>query len=112
MGISINSIDQTSVTYQSANATSKAQHRENITTRDASSEKNTSVTSVHGDTLTISESGKAASKNMTNQGDSNADDNSFSDDLSGYTEAELQQLYLDGTITRNEYDEELESRNA
>lgn len=88
----------------------------------------TSVSS-HGDTVTVSKAGKAANSNMGNQDradgtvtkknvgeyltESESSESSNSTiNLSGYTEIELKQMYLDGDITKAEYDEELDSRET
>lgn len=84
------------------------------------------VVSVYGDTLSISEAGRDVNlgkKNIlgsiqTEDGiviRTKVEENELKDDvstvnLSIYTETELKQMYLDGDITRTEYDEEINSR--
>lgn len=94
--------------------------------------------SSHGDTLSISEAGKAANsdtgdkvvrlssseadstaslrvseENFTeSESDLDSDDATSTINLSGYTDYELKQLYLDGDITKIEYDQELSSREV
>lgn len=94
-------------------------------------QSDTSYTAVssQGDTVTVSEAGKAANSNMGNQDrtdgtvtkknveeyltESESSESSNSTiNLSGYTETELKQMYLDGDITKAEYDEELASRET
>lgn len=82
--------------------------------------------STDGDTLSISEAGKAVSLGQDNKSvkietedgaviqkeaeEDGQDSNVPVVNLSTYTETELKQMYLDGDITRTEYDEEISSR--
>lgn len=111
MGISINNLNQSAGTYQSMNVGTKEQQKPKEVIKESSPENSYNAVSQHGDTLTISESGKSASMNMNNQSESEAGNEESTYDLSGYTENELKQMYLDGTITKSEYDAELDSRN-
>lgn len=92
---------------------------------EAAVEKETAYEAVssQGDTLSISEAGKAvsnggtvlagadgiviqkATEEVTEAGSTNSTVN-----LSVYTETELKQMYLNGEITKAEYDEEISSR--
>lgn len=106
MGISINSAAEAAGTYQNVTASSQDQQKTKQVIKETLPENPENAVSKDGDTLTISDAGKSASMDMGNQDESE----NATDDLSGYTEAELKQMYLDGTITKSEYDEELESR--
>lgn len=91
-------------------------------------QSDTSYTAVssQGDTVTVSEAGKAANSNMGNQTGTDgtvtkknveeylmeSESSNSTINLSGYTETELKQMYLDGDITKAEYDEELASRET
>lgn len=110
MEISINSISQSVSTYQTANITSKEQQQEKQIIKETSPDNLQNTTSAHGDTLTISEAGKSASANMNYESSANSEENNNTGDLSGYSDSELKQMYLNGTITKSEYDEELASR--
>lgn len=82
--------------------------------------------SPHGDTLSISEAGMAATSQKDNEpgnkdttdgivirkeAEGNQQESDVSTvNLSIYTKEELRQMYLDGDITRAEYDEEISSR--
>ena len=84
--------------------------------------------SPHGDTLSISEAGKVTSSEKgsklvnkdttdgiviqkeTEQNEQEQESEASTINLSVYTELELKQMYLDGDITRAEYDEEINSR--
>lgn len=87
--------------------------------------------SAQGDTLSLSEEGVAANAKLGNQPKSDgtviqksvaADSTNSTEvnienvdstvNLSIYTETELKQMYLDGEITRIEYDQELSSREV
>lgn len=87
--------------------------------------------SAQGDTLSLSEEGVAANAKRGNQPKSDgtviqksvaADSTNSTEvdienvdstvNLSIYTETELKQMYLDGEITRIEYDQELSSREV
>lgn len=86
--------------------------------------------SPHGDTLSISEAGKAVSsekggklvnKDTTDgivirkeagENEQEQEREVSTINLSVYTESELKQMYLDGDITRAEYDEEINSRES
>ena len=104
------------------------------------SQVNYEYVSTDGDTLQISEAGKSASKGNENQADSgntgaqssfagsstkqlenvdvntstNASSSSTSStaDLSSYSESELKKMYLNGEITKAQYDEEISSRDT
>lgn len=88
--------------------------------------------SMYGDTLTISKAGKTASSENGSKlvsedtidgiviqkkagesehgQESGQESEVYTINLSTYTESELKQMYLDGDITRAEYDEEISSR--
>lgn len=82
--------------------------------------------SPHGDTISVSEAGKAANSVKSNKlvnedttdgivirkdtEESRQENDLSTINLSGYTETELKQMYLDGDITRAEYEEEISSR--
>lgn len=86
--------------------------------------------SSHGDTFSISEAGKAASsekgskpinkdttdgiviRKETGENEQEQEKEVSTVNLSVYTETELKQMYLDGDITRAEYDEEINIREA
>lgn len=88
--------------------------------------------SLYGDTVSISEAGKAANLVKSNQlvnedttdgivirketGENKQEAEQKTDastvNLSTYTETELRQMYLDGDITKAEYDEEISSRET
>ncbi|MBU5479584.1 hypothetical protein KQI69_10250 [Eubacterium sp. MSJ-13] len=100
------------------------------------SQTNYDYVSTDGDTLQISEAGKSASKGNENQADSgntgaqaqssfagsstkqleNVDvstsSTSSTADLSSYSESELKKMYLNGEITKAQYDEEISSRDT
>lgn len=82
-------------------------------------ESSYNIISSDGDTLSVSEAGKAAnSKKDTMDGiviqkemaENRYISNGSTENLSTYSEMELKQMYLDGTITRAKYDEEIRSR--
>lgn len=80
--------------------------------------------SSQGDTLSISETGKAVSSGenalagsegiviQKTTAEAAAESINSTVNLSIYTETELKQMYLDGEITRAEYEEELDSRDT
>lgn len=109
MGISINGVKQAMETYQSINVNTR-EHTgtKEIIREDTTGNSQTAASydavSAYGDTLTISAGGRAAGTN------SSCASEDSTDNLSEYTESELKQMYLDGTITKTEYEEELESR--
>lgn len=110
MGISINSVTQAAGTYQSTNVSSHQQHQTKQVIKEASPENTYDAVSGQGDTLTISETGKSASMNLSNENSAESQSESSTENLSNYTQTQLKQMYLDGTITKSEYDEELTSR--
>lgn len=88
-----------------------------------------SAVSSQGDTLYISESGRSAFANNNRENDqseadgkvilksavkssSETNDSPSTTDLSSCTETELKQMYLNGDITKSEYDEEVKSRGT
>jgi hypothetical protein len=85
--------------------------------------------SIQGDTLSLSQDGKAAAEALaqvkqdaalsgTDTEDSQllnaltSEEDSDSSDLSSYTTTELKEMYLNGEITKEEYEAELKSRQA
>lgn len=86
--------------------------------------------SQHGDTFSISEAGKTASsekgskpvnkdttdgiviRKETGENEQEQEKEVSTVNLSVYTKTELKQMYLDGDITRAEYDEEINSRET
>lgn len=108
MGISVNNINQSLSSYQRINASSQQQHREKEVSKEILHQGDYSEISSHGDTLSISEKGKELSLN--NGKENEVKNENLTDDLSSYTEIELKQMYIDGTITKSEYNEELDSR--
>lgn len=84
--------------------------------------------SPHGDTLSLSKVGKVTSAEkggkLVNEdmedgtvirkepGEKDQESEVSTINLSSYTELELKQMYLDGDITRVEYDEEISSRET
>lgn len=86
--------------------------------------------SSQGDTLELSEDGRKVSSETENLQEntagadgkvmaksaekyvSEAEDSVSTIDLSSYTETELKQMYLDGDITKTEYDDELDDRET
>lgn len=86
--------------------------------------------STQGDTLHISESARNAESGTDSlkenqseadgkvilksaqENSSESDDSLSTVNLSRYTETELREMYLDGDITKSEYDEEIESRGT
>lgn len=122
-------------TSQKSTETDKAKEslnasKKNKETTSGSGEEYTAV-SAHGDTLQISSAGATAYENSEQQQDSSADEqtniakivsetvdtdsdssSSSSDDLSSYTATELKQMYQNGEITKQEYDEEIQSRES
>lgn len=128
MEITIEKTRQLTDTVQSSHmkeAEQKSQKAETI----KQSETAYDAVSSQGDTLYISESGRNAESDMSSLKDnqseadgkvilkpaeeyvSEADDSLSTIDLSRYTELELRQMYLDGDITKSEYDEEIDSRD-
>lgn len=95
-------------------------------------DKSYNAVSSQGDTLELSEDGRKMSSEMQNlqentagaDGDgkviaksgekyvSEAEDSVSTIDLSSYTETELKQMYLEGDITKAEYEDELDDRNT
>lgn len=112
MSISISSINQSASTYQSTNVSSQEKCREKQIIKESESANAYDAVSSHGDTLTISESGKSASTNMNNQSGMDSESGNSTDDLSNYTETELKQMYNAGDITKSEYDEEISNRET
>lgn len=131
MEIAVNSISRMEVGENSQ--VREAVSRKQVTQEDtARQEKEAgSVISSQGDILTISEEGRAASEEAENQVvrlsgsetgtavqqvkeeySAGADSSNSTIDLSSYTETELKQMYLDGDITKAEYDEEISSRET
>lgn len=102
------------------------------------SQANYDYVSADGDTLEISEAGKSAGKgnesqtgsgnagtgssatgssiegleNITTGTTSSSTSTSSVGDLSSYSESELKKMYLNGEITKAEYDEEISSRDT
>lgn len=123
-------------------STSENQKKTKEETEIKQSQVNYDYVSTDGDTLQISEAGKSASKGNENQTDSgntgaqaqssfagsstkqlenvdvntstNASSSSTSStaDLSSYSESELKKMYLNGEITKAQYDEEISSRDT
>ena len=121
-------------------STSENQKNTKEETEIKQSQTNYDYVSTDGDTLQISEAGKSASKGNENQADSgntgaqaqssfagsstkqleNIDVNtststsstSSTADLSSYSESELKKMYLNGEITKAQYDEEISSRDT
>lgn len=112
MGLSINNMNQSVGAYQSTQVSQQEQHREKEVIKEASSENTASAVSADGDTLTISEAGKSAEAKWNGQSNADTNEESSTEDLSTYTETELMQMYLDGSITKSEYDEELLNRES
>ena len=123
-------------------STSENQKNTKEETEIKQSQTNYDYVSTDGDTLQISEAGKSASKGNENQADSgntgaqaqssfagsstkqleNIDVNTSTNestsstssaaDLSSYSESELKKMYLNGEITKAQYDEEISSRDT
>lgn len=109
MNISMNGISNngigTVVIRENERSEQEKSSSEKSGTEKAAAAGNYSAVSKDGDTLTISKAGsKASAKN--NDSESEEDTN----DLSGYSQSELQSLLQSGTITRSEYNEEIKSR--
>lgn len=115
-------------TYSAVSEQSKeaSGERTELQNRKAQQETSYDRVSTDGDTLSISEAGKAVSLGQDNKSvrietedgaviqkeaeEDGQDSNVPVVNLSTYTETELKQMYLDGDITRTEYDEEISSR--
>ena len=110
-----------SVAKQQKKSSGGAAEREEIQTRQNTAKQPTSYDAVsgYGDTLSISKEGKTASaENGSRLVSGDTEDGIVIRKESGestinlfvYTESELRQMYLDGDITKAEYDEELGGR--
>lgn len=106
-------------------------NKDNTEMKNEPKTSNTAVSS-HGDMLSISKEGAAAYSKMNNQPDTSgqtttattaiqklgerkateSDSDVSTTDLSSYTKTELKQMYLDGDITKAEYDKEIRSRET
>lgn len=130
MDVKFGNVGQLGETHQSTQVNSADQNiKEDVQKKVKESEVSYDAVSSQGDTLCISERGKAASAKMANSQEETVDsvdgkvikkpvnveqpeEEPQTNDLSGYTKMELQQMYLDGDITKAEYDEELDSRET
>jgi predicted kinase len=77
----------------------------------SNSDSDTTAVSSQGDTLTISSAGSNLAANATSTS-SDSDSSSSEDNLSQYTEIQLQQMLQNGEITQAEYDAEIQSRES
>lgn len=132
MDISINNLNQPITTVQNSQINEVEKQVQGKEGTADQAETTYDAVSSEGDTLSISEEGKAAGANAKDQvvqlsgADSDgtvqqeanevyftdSDSSSSTINLSTYTETELKQMYLDGDITKLEYDEELSSREV
>lgn len=140
MNIAMNDVNRSASTLQSSQISVSEQQKKDKEEVVRQPEETTyDAISSQGDTLTISEAGKTALSNQDNQSESgqqasteqqtstesvalqnitiaSSTDSESEEvstvDLSGYTETELKQMYLDGDITKVEYDEEISSREV
>lgn len=114
MSIGIDSIAQPTATAQSSQVSVPENQKQ--VTEESQSEKAYDAVSSEGDTLSVSEAGKAASMGKSDRvvllSQSESDSSVSTVNLGIYTDNELRQMYLDGDITKAEYDEELSSREA
>lgn len=128
MEITIESTRQPKETFQSSHINDAEQQKKDKVEMSKQPEASYDAVSSQGDTLYISETGRDANSGMNDseKGQNEADgkvilktaeenmptveDDISTINLSRYTESELRQMYLDGDITRSEYDEELGSR--
>lgn len=117
---------------QQKKATEGVSERKDMKTRHDVEKQQVSYDAVsfYGDTLSISEAGKAVSsepggkqvngdttdgiviRKETEEKEQRQESEVSTVNLSVYTESELKQMYLDGDITRAEYDEEISSRET
>lgn len=128
MEVTIGGMRQVEDTVQNSHINASEQQKKTREETVKQQEQAYNAVSPQGDTLSISEAGKAENARMNNL----AGDNETTDgivirkevegniqeqegilstiNLSTYTESELRQMYLDGDITRSEYNEEISSR--
>lgn len=125
MDFLIKDVSQGNTTLERSPVSGSGQQKE--TKEEAAGQKEISYEAVssQGDTLSISDAGKAVSSGENALAGSDgivirkstteaaaAESTNLTVNLSVYTETELKQMYLDGEITRAEYEEELSSREA
>lgn len=128
MEITIGDMRQVEDTVQSSHISAPEQQKNTREETIKQQERAYNAVSSQGDTLSISEAGKAENAKMNNlsgdeettdgivirkevEGNKQEQESILSTiNLSIYTESELRQMYLDGDITRSEYDEEISSR--
>lgn len=128
MEITVGGLRQADETIQSSHVHVSEQQKKTGEETGKQQETIYDAVSEQGDTLSISEEGKAenAKMNSASEGKETTDgivikkevkDNVQEQEsdlstinLSTYTESELRQMYLDGDITKSEYDEEINSR--
>lgn len=126
MSFTINNVEQSADRLQGLqNSVSEKQKK---TQEEVAVQQETAYAAVscEGDTLSISEAGKAAGTQPDNQTETDgvviqkaaeeylteSESGNSTINLSGYTENELKEMYLDGEITKAEYDEEIDSRET